>query len=206
MQAPTDLFDCSQHTLAVPTPGYGECFRKCLFRSSKSPACCLGWGCALYWAGVKARDTPWTGDVFPKWLVFACLLPLALSLSPKLPTPWGPSLPLKHEATFNYLASLPAPDFATSHPGGLWLSLCAVSLPCLVLSWLFQRWGWDMEPKACWEHAGRYSLIGCLMVGEAPGPKSSELLGPEQQCGFNFPSWNTEQKILVHPEFSNNFQ
>lgn len=41
-----------------------------------------------------------------------------------------------------------------------------------------------MEPRACWEQAGQYSLVGCLVVGGAPGAMSSELLGSEQQCGL----------------------
>lgn len=73
----------------------------------------------LCWAPVDARAAPWDGDVFPKKLMFSCLLPLALSLSTKLANIMGPITPAPpaREATFNYLASLPAPDFAISVQG-----------------------------------------------------------------------------------------
>lgn len=44
--------------------------------------------------------------------------------------------------------------------------------------------GWDMEPRAGWEQAGKHSLVGRLVVGGAPDAMSSELLGSEQQCGL----------------------
>lgn len=51
-------------------------------------------------------DTPWAGDVFPKRLVFSCLLPLAPSLSTKLANTMGPITSSQARGHFQLLGLL----------------------------------------------------------------------------------------------------